>query len=542
VSSAAAGPGGVRVDGGGPTTGAAAAAALEVISLGKRFGSFVALEDVSLRLAAGSVHALLGENGAGKSTLVKCVMGYHRPDSGRILTGGREVVVESPRRAQALGIGMVYQHFTLVPNMTVAENLVLARAALPWLVDWKGEAAKLRSFLAETPFHLPLEAPVRSLAAGEKQKLEIVKQLYLQSRIVILDEPTSVLTPAEADEVLGLLRRLTREAGLSVLMITHKFREVMSFADEVTVLRRGRFAGRGLVSELEPTVMAEMMMGKGPGQGAAAAVAPAGSRSPAPAAHHARGEPRLRIDALSAHDDLGALALHEVSFDVCAGEIVGVAAIAGNGQEELVEVLGGQRALAEGRVFVHGFEYSPRRADITEHRVRCLPEEPLRNACVPGMSVAENMAFRDFDRPPFTSLRWGISRAALARRARQHIADYGIRTRSPDTPIGELSGGNVQRAVLARELEGDVQVLIVANPCMGLDFAATAEIHARLRQARDRGTAVLLVSADLDELLALSDRILVLSEGRIVHETTPLGADLAVIGQHMAGHGNHDVT
>jgi general nucleoside transport system ATP-binding protein len=529
----------------GPTPDAAAAA-LEVTSLGKRFGSFTALDDVSLTLAAGSVHALLGENGAGKSTLVKCVMGYHRPDSGRIVVGGHEVAIESPRRAQALGIGMVYQHFTLVPNMTVAENLVLARAALPWMVDWRAEAAKLRAFLAETPFHLPLEAPVRALAAGEKQKLEIVKQLYLRSRIVILDEPTSVLTPAEADEVLGLLRRLTREGGLSVLMITHKFREVMSFADEVTVLRRGRFAGRGKVADLEPTVMAEMMMGKGQGPGASKALAHGGVAAPASGTDQVPtrtvGEPRLRIDTLSAHDDLGALALHEISFDVCAGEIVGVAAIAGNGQEELVEVLGGQRPLAEGRVFVHGFEYEPRRAEITEHRVRCLPEEPLRNACVPGMSVAENLAFRDFDRPPFTSFRWGISRAALAKRARQHIADYGIRTRSPDTPIGDLSGGNVQRVVLARELEGDVQVLVVANPCMGLDFAATAEIHDRLRRARDRGTAILLVSADLDELLALSDRILVLSEGRLVHETTPLTADLAIIGQHMAGHGNHDVT
>jgi ABC-type uncharacterized transport system ATPase subunit len=504
--------------------------ALEALEVSKRFGSFQALDRVSLRLRAGSVHALLGENGAGKSTLVKCVMGYHRPDGGRILLDGKPVTVDNPRRAQALGIGMVYQHFTLVPNMTVAENMVIARANaradLGFVIDWAREREDLRQFLAKTPLggNLPLDAPVRTLAAGEKQKLEILKQLYLQSRVVILDEPTSVLTPAEADEVLGLLKRLTRESEVSVLMITHKFREVMSFADDVTVLRRGRFAGQGLVSELTPAAMAEMMMGQTPpgtmARGRTTEV----------------GEPRLRLDSVGALDDLGAPALRQISLDVGAGEIVGVAAIAGNGQEELVEVLAGQRPPSEGRIHVHGLEYQPRRDEITQHKVRCLPEEPLRNACVPSMSVADNLALHDFDRPPFTWLRYGLSRRALAARARQLIAEYGVRTRSADTPIGELSGGNVQRVVLARALYEKAEVLVVANPCMGLDFAAVAEIHTRLREARDQGAAILLVSADLDELLALADRILVLSDGKLVHETTPENADLGRIGQCMAGH------
>jgi general nucleoside transport system ATP-binding protein len=500
--------------------------ALEALDVSKRFGSFQALDRVSLRLRAGSVHALLGENGAGKSTLVKCVMGYHRPDGGRILLDGRPVTVDSPRRAQALGIGMVYQHFTLVPNMTVAENLVIARADLGFAIDWAKERERLKRFLARTPLggNLPLDAPVRTLAAGEKQKLEILKQLYLNSRVVILDEPTSVLTPAEADEVLGLLRKLTREAEVSVLMITHKFREVMSFADDVTVLRRGRFAGQGLVSELTPAAMAEMMMGQAP-----PGMAARGRTSPV-------GESRLRLDTVGALDDLGAPALRQISLDVAAGEIVGVAAIAGNGQEELVEVLAGQRARSEGRIHVHGLQYEPLRDEITQHKVRCLPEEPLRNACVPAMSVADNLALHDFDRPPFTWLRYGLSRRALAARARQLITEYGVRTRSPDTPIGELSGGNVQRVVLARALYEKAEVLVVANPCMGLDFAAVSEIHTRLREARDQGAAILLVSADLDELLALADRILVLSEGKLVHETTPANADLARIGACMAGH------
>ena len=219
--------------------------ALEVEGLSKRFGTFLALDDVALRVEPGSVHALLGENGAGKSTLVKCIMGYHQPDGGRIRLGSSDVAARSPREAQALGIGMVYQHFTLVPNMTVCENFVLARATLPLVVDWARERAALASFLTRMPFKIDLDAAVRSLSAGEKQKIEILKQLYLDSRIVILDEPTSVLTPAEADEVLSMLHGMARAGDISIVIITHKFREVTQFADEVTVLRRGRAVGRG---------------------------------------------------------------------------------------------------------------------------------------------------------------------------------------------------------------------------------------------------------------------------------------------------------
>jgi ABC-type uncharacterized transport system ATPase subunit len=506
--------------------------AVEAIALSKSFGSFRALDQVSLRIAPGTFHALLGENGAGKSTLVKCIMGYHQPDGGHLLVDERQVTVRSPRDAQRLGIGMVYQHFTLVPNMTVAENLVLSRSVLPFLVDWKRERQALARFLEQMPFRVPLEAPVRSLAAGEKQKVEILKQLYLASRVVILDEPTSVLTPGEADEVLGMLRTMTADGQVSVLIITHKFREVMQFADEVTVLRRGRLAGRGPVRELGPAALAEMMVGS-----SEVPVDRASGLSDAPPRTARRpGEPRLRVDGLTAEDDLGTAALRDVSFDVRAGEIVGIAGVAGNGQEELVEVLAGQRTASAGRLFVHGQEYAGSREEIHRHRVRCLPEEPLRNACVGTMSVAENLAFRDFDRPPCTVGRLGLRPGVVRDRARQRIAEYRIKTPSPDAPISQLSGGNVQRAVLARELGGEVEVLIAANPCMGLDFAAVAEIHGRLRQARDQGAAVLLVSADLDEVFAVADRILVMSEGRVVHETPIDSAEVAVIGRHMAGH------
>jgi general nucleoside transport system ATP-binding protein len=501
---------------------------LEAEGVSKRFGAFLALDDVSLRVEPGHVHALLGENGAGKSTLVKCIMGYQATDGGRIRLGDREIVPKSPRDAQALGIGMVYQHFTLVPNMTVCENLVLARPSLPFVVDWAEERAGLAAFLTRMPFKVDLDARVRSLSAGEKQKIEILKQLYLESRVVILDEPTSVLTPSEADEVLSMLHRMARAGEISIVLITHKFREVTQFADEVTVLRRGRKVGHGKVGELTPQAMAEMMMG---GAVAAETKGRAGG---------AAGDTRLRIADVHADDDVGVSALRGVTLEVRAGEIVGIAAIAGNGQEELVEVLAGQRARTSGTVQVSGADFAPTREQLRLRRVRCLPEEPLRNACVATMSVAENMALRSFDEPRYAFLRVFVSTKKINDTALQLVSAYGIRAPSIHTPIGRLSGGNIQRSVLARELEGDVDVLVAANPCMGLDFAAVAEIHGRIRAARDRGTAVLLVSADLDEIFALATRILVMSEGRVVHQTPVDGAEPAVLGRFMAGHGAHD--
>jgi ABC-type uncharacterized transport system ATPase subunit len=502
----------------------AATTALEAIKVGKRFGSLVALHDVSLKLARGSVHALLGENGAGKSTLVKCVMGYYEADEGRVLVGGTEALIKSPRDAAALGIGMVYQHFTLVDNMTVAENLVLARREHPFIFDWAAETKAIGDFMQKMPFRLDPTQPVRTLAAGEKQKLEILKQLYLGSSIVILDEPTSVLTPAEADEVLGLLRGMATGGKLSILMISHKFREVMQFADEVTVLRRGRLAGGGLVKDLTPDAMARMMVGDEPPKAT-------GTRQA-----KERGGPVLEIAGLHAIDDVGTPAVNALTLKVHAGEIVGIAGVSGNGQEELVEVLAGQRAAKAGTLVVSGQPYRAKRGEMRGLKVRLLPDEPLRNACVGMMSVAENIGFRRFDRYPFTKVGALVSGAALRKAARSLIVEYGIRTPGPDAAISSLSGGNVQRAVLARELNDDVSLLIASNPCFGLDFAAVAEIRTRIMAARNAGAAVLLISADLDEIFALSDRIVVMSEGKLVHETPVETADLGLIGRHMAGH------
>jgi ABC-type uncharacterized transport system ATPase subunit len=521
-----------------PATGALS---LETYELTKRFGNFTAMDRVSLKVRPGTVHALLGENGAGKSTLVKCVAGFQRPDGGSILVDGREQDIANPVVARQLGIGMVYQHFTLAPGMTVAENLVLAGESVPQLIDWKVKRAELNAFLASTPFRLDLDARPGELAAGEKQKLELLKQLYLKPRLLILDEPTSVLTPQEADEVLGHVRDFAHRGECSVIIITHKFREVMAYADDVTVLRRGVGVHHVSVAQTNPERLAQAMMGGNPeavAETLSSEVEVAVSAKAHMASAPAADQPALQIEGLSTMGDRGTLAVHGLSLSVQAGEILGVAGVSGNGQRELVEALVGQRSRVAGQVCVHGQVYRGRRSENRKLQVRCLPEEPLRNACVAALSVSDNMALRDYDHAPLAYRLLGggwLRFAQWRRRAREWIADYGVKTRSEDSPMGSLSGGNVQRAVLARELGGQIQVLIAANPVFGLDFEAVRDIHARIRQVRASGAAVLLISEDLDELLELADRIVVMSEGQIVHETAAAGAQRHALGAFMGG-------
>jgi general nucleoside transport system ATP-binding protein len=498
---------------------------LELVDLTKRFGAFVANDHVSLKLESGTFHALLGENGAGKSTLVKCIMGYHLADAGDIIVGPGVRQIRSPYDAHKLGIGMVYQHFTVVPAMTVAENLLLARPDLPQFIRWSAERKRLTDFLATAPFQVDLNAKISDLAAGQKQKVEILKQLYLQSKILILDEPTSVLTPGEADEVLGMLRRLVAAKQLSVLIITHKFREVTAYCDEVTVLRKGKVTGRGKVKDLTTSDLATMMIGE-----------------------HRAGEttekrvqefglPVLQIKGLEANRDNGVRAVDGFELSVRAGEIVGVAGVSGNGQRELVEVLGGQRVASAGEIQVGGTRFRMTRKEILQHHIYVLPEEPLRSACAPQMSIAENFVLRTFDRPPFAWKYCWLNRSQIRRNGRHWINQFNVKTRDETTPIANLSGGNVQRAVLARELgPGTAKVLVVANPCMGLDFGAVEFIHSQLLEARNREVAILLVSEDLDELIALSDRLVVMAAGKIVYSAPIDEIDRQLVGEKMASH------
>ncbi|WP_214349465.1 ABC transporter ATP-binding protein [Pseudomonas congelans] len=500
------------------------APSLETIGASKHFGAFRALDEVSFKVRAGTVHALLGENGAGKSTLVKGIIGYSPLQSGSILINNREHEIRTPRDSHQLQIGMVYQHFTVAPGLSVAENLVLARGDLPWRIDWASEHQRLEAFMAKMPFRLDIHRPVSSLAAGEKQKLEILKQLYLERRLVILDEPTSVLTPQEADEVLGLMQAMAHRGELTVLMITHKFREVSTYADDVTVLRKGRWVGSAAVADTSTQQMAAWMMGE-------AQVGGVSTERPVMAAR----PPQLQVAGLDVPGDKGTLAVKNLSLAVHPGEIVGVAGISGNGQRELTEALLGQRAFSAGQISVDGQPYHARRDQMQRLRVFSLPEEPLRNACIGTFSVADNLALRNFDQPPLCRQGWRLDRRAAGVQARSLIEQFQVSPNDPNRPIGTLSGGNVQRAVLARELTHDVAVLIVANPVFGLDFASVALIHQRLIDARNSGTAVLLLSEDLDELLSLADRIVVIHDGELVFETSAADADRTELGRHMAG-------
>jgi ABC-type uncharacterized transport system ATPase subunit len=506
------------------------AAALETYQLTKRFGAFTALDGVSLAVRPGTVHALLGENGAGKSTLVKCIVGYHRPDDGAVMVDGREQDIHAPTVARALGIGMVYQHFTVVPGMTVGENLLLARGRLPAVIDWRRARAELDAFMQTAPFALDLDATPLDLSAGEKQKLEILKQLFLQPRVLILDEPTSVLTPQEADEVLGALRLRSGAGDCSVILITHKFREVTEHADDLSVLRRGRLVESLAVADTTPQRLAQAMVGE-----AKAGLPAAVARTAQPP-----GAVKLAIHGLQVTGDRGQPAVHGLTLAVRRGEIVGVAGVSGNGQRELMESLTGQRVREAGSVTVDGHDFRATRSQYRELQVRSLPEEPLANACVAELSVAQNMALRSFDVAPQARAGW-VRWGALRRRACAWIEGYGVKTQGERAPMQSLSGGNVQRAVLARELSDEAELLLVSNPVFGLDFAAVAEIHGRLVAARNRGAAVLLVSEDLDELLQLADRIVVMSEGRIVHDVPAAQAERHALGAFMGGRAHASV-
>ncbi|MGZ5818633.1 MAG: ABC transporter ATP-binding protein [Burkholderiaceae bacterium] len=503
-----------------PATGAIG---IELYNMQKRFGSLAALDNVSINIPAGDFHALLGENGAGKSTLVKCLVGFYKPDAGQISINGRETAIASPKDADAARIGMVYQHFTLIPSMTVAENLVISKGKLPAMIDWKKERVELDAFMKTVPFRIDLDAPASSLAAGEKQKVEIIKQLYLKRGFLILDEPTSVLTPSEADEILGMVRGLCSRGELTVLLITHKFREVRNFANTVSVLRRGRFIGTEKVKNVNEHQMAEMMVGETP-------PAPNLTRT----ASSDTAAPRFSIDKLHVRGDKGTLAVNNVQIAIKPGEIVGIAGVSGNGQRELVESLIGQREAESGTVTIHGAVYTATRKEIRKHKLYSLPEEPLKNACVPGMSVADNVALRNYDVAPLSNGIW-LRKLPQADQARRYVGDFNVKCAGIGARIDTLSGGNVQRAVLARELSQAVDVLIVSNPVFGLDFAAVAETYSRIMAARNAGTAILLISEDLDELLTLADRIVVMSDGELVHEVTRGHFNVPEIGRYMAG-------
>ena len=495
---------------------------VEVISISKRFGSLQALNAVSLIVRPATFHAVIGENGAGKSTLAKCALGVYTPDSGEVKVNGK--VVCNPADARLAGMGMVFQQFNLIPSMTVAENLLLARQDLPQLLNWRERRDELNAFMREAPFSINLDDRIAHLATGQKQKVEILKQLYLKTKILILDEPTSVLTPDESDEVMEVLSAMTRDGNLSILLISHRFGEVMNFADEVTVMRAGKVVQSVPVKQATPALLAKWMMGE--------------SQPPPPVEKtaHTGVETALEIADLLVRNENGSIAVNKISLRIACGEILGIAGVSGNGQRELVQAIAGQRRIEGGHISAFGQPFHPHLAGIRKAGLFTLPEEPLENACVPSMSLAENLALRNFDRPPMARWGWLLNPSAVLHAAREIIKNFSIRPPSPMVVIRNLSGGNLRKAVMGRDLTGgEARIMVVANPCVGLDFAAATALHNRLIEKRNQGGALLLVSEDLDELIHLADRIVVMSNGAIVHETRSSEIDRAAIGSHFGG-------
>jgi ABC-type uncharacterized transport system ATPase subunit len=491
----------------------------------KRFPAVVANDQVDFEAAEGEVHALLGENGAGKTTLSNILTGLYRPDEGEILLFGRRTEFHSPRDAIDAGVAMVHQHFRLVVPFTVAENVVLGdhrdvgRTFLlhPRTIERRVEELSRRYGLAVDP-----RARIWQLSVGEQQRVEILKALYQDARILILDEPTAVLTPQEADELFETIRAMAAD-GRTVIFISHKLHEVKAVADRVTVLRRGRSVVTVSTADATPRSLAALMVGReielGRRQDSVAEV----------------GDPVLELEGVSAHGDRGSAAVTDVSFSVRSGEIVAVAGVAGNGQRELAETIVGIRPPTSGTIRVSGRPLrggDPREAIAAA--IGYIPEDRLGTGVAPGLSVATNVVLKSYRRPP-------ISRGPLLRfrqirdRARRLMQNYDVRAPGPHVPAWHLSGGNLQKVVLAREFSATPAVLVAASPTRGLDVAGIETVHAYLREAAASGVGVLLISEDLDEILTIADRIVVMFEGGVSGERDAAQATSDDLGLLMAG-------
>ncbi len=488
----------------------------------KQFPGVLANDDVSIRLRPGRILALLGENGAGKSTLVNILFGMYRPDSGQVVIKDETVDLHGPDDAISRGIGMVHQHFQLVPPMRVVENIVLGdEPTKRGLVDLDEARNRVVELSRRYGLEIDPDALVEDLPVGMQQRVEILKALYRNADVLILDEPTGVLTPQEADHLLGVLRELT-ETGLGIVFITHKLREVLAIADDIVVLRNGRVVGETTPSQTSESGLAEMMVGRSVMLQVEKSISDP-------------GDVVLKIDELEVNDDRGQIALDGLSFEVRAGEILGVAGVEGNGQRELVEAITGLRNPSVGVMQIDGEELtsgSPRQ--ITKKGVAHIPEDREKHGVVAVYTVAENSVLNRYHRRPF-SIRGILRRDVILGHAQDVVDEFDVRTPSVSVPASSLSGGNKQKLIVGREFSDEIKLLIAAQPTRGIDIGAIEFIHRRILEQRDKGTAVLLVSAELDEILGLSDRIAVLYDGKIMDVIDARDADREKIGLLMAG-------
>jgi general nucleoside transport system ATP-binding protein len=481
---------------------------LELRGITKRFPGVVANDNVDFELIKGEVHALLGENGAGKSTLMNILYGLYHPDQGEIRLNGRPLQIDTPRVAIDNGIGMVHQHFMLIPVLSVAENIVLGVEPHngPFL-NLDAARERVREISEQFGLAVRPEARIDSVSVGMQQRVEILKALYRGAEILILDEPTAVLTPPEAEELFAIVRSLQAE-GKSIIFISHKLNEVLEIADRVTVLRFGKRVETVPREGATQASLARMMVGR--------EVVLRVEKSPAQP-----GETLLTAEDLVVMDERGLEACRGISFDIHEGEIVGLAGVDGNGQSELIDALTGLRHPVSGRIVVGGRDVTTAGArEVLDNGIGHIPEDRQLRGLVLDFSLAENLALHDFRKPPESKFGWLFPRR-LIERARRLLAEFDVRGGGPQTPAASLSGGNQQKVVIAREVSRDPRVLVAAQPTRGLDVGAIEFVHRRLVTERDEGRAILLVSFELEEILSLSDRILVVYEGRIVGEFAP---------------------
>ncbi len=496
---------------------------LQMQGIVKRFPGVLALNQVDFDVRSGEIHALLGENGAGKSTLMKLLYGLYQPEAGTIRINGAAVKVRSPIEAISRGIGMIHQHFMLVPSLTVAENVALGMQ-LGWRTDLRLIEKALDELADRYNLKVDPRRPIWQLAVGEQQRVEILRALYRGADLLILDEPTAVLTPNEVDHLFEVLRQMAAD-GRALVFISHKLHEVLAISQRITVLRDGQYVDSIPTAGATKLQLAEMMVGR--------PVTLEYDRHPCDP-----GSVRLELAGVSALSDRGDLGLKEVSLTVCGGEIVGIAGVSGNGQHELAQAIAGLRPTTGGRILINGQDVTGKPTGA--RRMAYIPEERMIDGVIKTFTVAENYILQNHGKQPFARAGLLMNFRAIARECKNAIRAYDIKTPSHDTPIKSLSGGNIQKLVLARELSREPQVLIAAQPTRGVDIGASEYIHHRLLEERSKGTAILLISEDLDEIRALSDRILVMYEGRIVGEMpNAIGGnvDIKQLGALMAGAG-----
>ena len=502
------------------------APALELRGITKRFGSLVANDAIDFELKRGEIHALLGENGAGKSTLMNVLYGLHHPDEGEILLDGEPVTIDSARKAIGLGIGMVHQHFMLVPVMTVAENLVLGtEPSRGPLLDYKEAVRRARELSEQYGLAIRPEAKVEDLGVGAQQRVEILRALFRGAKVLVLDEPTAVLTAQESQDLFKVLRTLTA-GGTSVVFISHKLNEVLDIADRVTVLRRGKKIDTVPTEGATERSLATLMVGRD-----------VLLRVDKP--EHTPGEPVLEVRDLHVVDDRGLPAVRGLDLQVRAGEIVGLAGVDANGQSELIEAITGLRHVESGQILVDGEDVtgrSPR--EMIDAGIGHIAEDRHRRGLVLQFDLAENISLHGYRRPDMT--RWGwLSPKKMDDRARGLLTEYDVRGGKVETLASSLSGGNQQKVVIAREISSDPKVLIAAQPTRGLDVGAIEFVHRRLVEERDKGRAILLISLELEEIRSLSDRALVIYEGQIAAELDPSASE-EDFGVYMTGGGRKE--